>query len=103
MRLVAQGELVLIYASIGDVNKAINLSPNNERLKEEAVQKDSDDASKVATTQSSFNPSNSSDESYKDSSSSTKYSSDNHSSYDSGSSYSSCSSSSSCSSCGGGS
>ena len=81
---------------------------NNERLKEEAVQKDSDDASKVATTQSSFNPSNSSDESYKDSSSSTKYSSDNHSSYDSGSSYSSssyssCSSSISCSYCGGGS
>ena len=75
----------------------------NERLKEEAIQKDSEDASKVATTQSSFNPSNSSDESYKDSSSSTKYSSDNHSSYDSGSSYSSCSSSSSCSSCGGGS
>lgn len=83
----------------------------NERLKEN-IQQEKDDASKVATTQSSFNSSNSSDETYKDSTSSTKYSSDNYSSYDSGSgyssgsSYSNCSSSSSCSGgssgCGGG-
>lgn len=100
-------------SSFGNNNLLLNLLVldaltdfnTNERLKEN-IQQEKDDASKVATTQSSFNPSNSSDESYKDSSSSTKYSSDNYSSYDSGSGYSSGSSYSNCSSsssgCGGG-